>query len=111
MYLVDKTEEMIGSYGPAAEAYEKKFQLEEAPSGMLARGHYEAKVRIKEWWGFFWFIHMIEKGNSFYYLFTICNIIITYYRANSLMMIMLLIWNGPGPLISRRIGKSNNIYI
>jgi hypothetical protein len=41
---VDKTEEMIGSYGPNAEPYEKKFQTEEAPSGMLARGHYEAKV-------------------------------------------------------------------
>jgi hypothetical protein len=35
---------MIGSYGPNAEPYEKKFQTEEAPSGMLARGHYEAKV-------------------------------------------------------------------
>jgi hypothetical protein len=43
-FLVDKTEEMIGSYGPNAEAYEKKFQVEEAPSGMLARGHYDAKV-------------------------------------------------------------------
>ncbi|KAG2226832.1 hypothetical protein INT45_005797 [Circinella minor] len=43
---VDKTEEMIGSYGPAAEPYEKKFQLEEAPSGMLARGHYEAKSKF-----------------------------------------------------------------
>lgn len=36
---------MIGSYGPSAEAYEKKFQPEEAPSGMLARGHYDAKVK------------------------------------------------------------------
>ncbi|KAG1149409.1 hypothetical protein G6F37_003174 [Rhizopus arrhizus] len=43
---VDKTEEMIGSYGPAADSYEKKFQLEEAPSGMLARGHYEAKSKF-----------------------------------------------------------------
>lgn len=34
---VDKLEEMIGSYGPRAEAYEKKFVQEEAPSGMLAR--------------------------------------------------------------------------
>ncbi|KAF7722875.1 hypothetical protein EC973_002636 [Apophysomyces ossiformis] len=41
--IVDKTEEMIGSYGPSAEAYEKQFHLEEAPSGILARGHYEAK--------------------------------------------------------------------
>ncbi|CAG8513926.1 11929_t:CDS:2 [Ambispora gerdemannii] len=43
---VDKTEEMIGSYGPNSEPYEKKFQLEEAPSGMLARGHYEAKSKF-----------------------------------------------------------------
>jgi hypothetical protein len=44
---VDKTEEMIGSYGPSAESYEKKFLPEEAPSGMLARGHYDAKVKKK----------------------------------------------------------------
>ncbi|KAI8889537.1 hypothetical protein K501DRAFT_320241 [Backusella circina FSU 941] len=43
---VDKTEEMIGSYGPNADAYEKKFQVEEAPSGMLARGHYDAKSKF-----------------------------------------------------------------
>lgn len=44
LLIVDKTEEMIGSYGPSADPYEKKFLPEEAPSGMLARGHYEAKV-------------------------------------------------------------------
>jgi len=43
---VDKTEEMIGSYGPSPEPYVKKFMLEEAPSGMLARGKYEAKSRF-----------------------------------------------------------------
>jgi Rho GDP-dissociation inhibitor len=43
---VDKTEEMIGSYGPAPEPYEKKFMVEEAPAGMLARGHYEAKSKF-----------------------------------------------------------------
>lgn len=43
---MDKTEEMIGSYGPATEAYEKKFMPEEAPSGMLARGHYEVKSKF-----------------------------------------------------------------
>ncbi|OZJ04351.1 hypothetical protein BZG36_02360, partial [Bifiguratus adelaidae] len=41
---VDKTEEMIGSYGPSPNPYEKKFLLEEAPTGMLARGHYEART-------------------------------------------------------------------
>lgn len=35
---VDKLEEMIGSYGPRPEPYEKRFAQEEAPSGMLARG-------------------------------------------------------------------------
>jgi len=43
---VDKTEEMIGSYGPQEVPYEKKFLAEEAPSGMLARGHYEAKSKF-----------------------------------------------------------------
>ncbi|KAI8636697.1 hypothetical protein BD408DRAFT_355156 [Parasitella parasitica] len=58
---VDKTEEMLGSYGPNTEAYEKKFQPEEAPSGMLARGDYTVKSKFvdddknihMEWeWGF-----------------------------------------------------------
>jgi len=45
---VDKTEEMIGSYGPnpTPESYEKKFMTEEAPSGMLVRGHYDAKSKF-----------------------------------------------------------------
>ncbi|PWN53691.1 E set domain-containing protein [Violaceomyces palustris] len=34
---VDRMEEMIGSYGPKAEPYEKNFASNEAPSGMLAR--------------------------------------------------------------------------
>ncbi|KAK5661166.1 hypothetical protein OQA88_11057 [Cercophora sp. LCS_1] len=40
-----KTSEMIGSFPPNTEknpVYEKKFAEEEAPSGMLARGHYTA---------------------------------------------------------------------
>ncbi|KAK0746472.1 immunoglobulin E-set [Schizothecium vesticola] len=40
-----KTSEMIGSFAPNTEknaVYEKKFAEEEAPSGMLARGHYTA---------------------------------------------------------------------
>ncbi|KAL2862363.1 rho GDP-dissociation inhibitor [Aspergillus lucknowensis] len=42
---VSKDEEMLGSYAPNTTGkpiYEKKFQPEEAPSGMLARGHYNA---------------------------------------------------------------------
>ncbi|KAL3470917.1 immunoglobulin E-set [Aspergillus californicus] len=42
---VSKDQEMLGSYAPNTTGkpiYEKKFQQEEAPSGMLARGHYNA---------------------------------------------------------------------
>ncbi|KAF9961278.1 hypothetical protein BGZ72_004199 [Mortierella alpina] len=57
---VDKTEQMIGSYAANADILEKKA-IEEAPSGMLARGHYEVRSRFtdddgtihKEWnWSF-----------------------------------------------------------
>ncbi|KAI8927722.1 immunoglobulin E-set [Entophlyctis helioformis] len=43
---VDKMEEMVGSYGPAPTEYTKKFPLEEAPSGMMARGSYTVKSRF-----------------------------------------------------------------
>ncbi|KAG8166643.1 hypothetical protein KVR01_002332 [Diaporthe batatas] len=42
---VSKDSEMIGSYAPNTDKqplYTKKFNEEEAPSGMLARGHYNA---------------------------------------------------------------------
>merc|ERR1712000_220523 len=42
---VSKDSGMIGSYAPNTDkqpTYTKKFQEEEAPSGMLARGHYNA---------------------------------------------------------------------
>ncbi|POS81091.1 hypothetical protein DHEL01_v200507 [Diaporthe helianthi] len=42
---VSKDSEMIGSYAPNTDkqpSYTKKFNEEEAPSGMLARGHYNA---------------------------------------------------------------------
>ncbi|KAF9410897.1 hypothetical protein BGZ94_001494 [Podila epigama] len=54
---VDKSEEMIGSYAAQAAPYEKKA----TPSGLLARGHYEARSKFvdddgtvhKEWsWAF-----------------------------------------------------------
>ncbi|KAI7817627.1 immunoglobulin E-set [Gamsiella multidivaricata] len=58
---VDKSEEMIGSYAAKPDIIEKKFAVEEAPSGMVARGHYEARSMFvdddgtvhKEWnWSF-----------------------------------------------------------
>ncbi|GKZ24896.1 hypothetical protein AbraIFM66951_000675 [Aspergillus brasiliensis] len=42
---VSKDEEMLGSYAPSTTdkpVYEKKFNTEEAPSGMMYRGHYNA---------------------------------------------------------------------
>lgn len=39
-------EEMIGSYGPSDKEYEKKFAPEQAPSGMLARGHYTVRSKF-----------------------------------------------------------------
>ncbi|KAB8232997.1 rho GDP-dissociation inhibitor [Aspergillus alliaceus] len=42
---VSKDEEMLGSYAPNTTdkpMYEKKFNAEEAPSGIIARGHYNA---------------------------------------------------------------------
>lgn len=45
MGVKSKMQEMIGSYSPNTTdkpEYEKKFEPETAPSGMLGRGHYEA---------------------------------------------------------------------
>ncbi|ODQ65743.1 E set domain-containing protein [Nadsonia fulvescens var. elongata DSM 6958] len=46
---VDRFEEICGSYGPNTKGkpyYEKSFQEEEAPSGLLARGSYEATSKF-----------------------------------------------------------------
>jgi len=48
---VDRMEEMMGSYAPNTSAtpyYETACPLEEAPRGMLARGHYEAIARFMD---------------------------------------------------------------
>ena len=49
MGLSNKSQEMLGSYGPNTKekpVYEKKFEQETAPSGMIARGHYNAVSRF-----------------------------------------------------------------
>ncbi|CAI7603255.1 unnamed protein product [Penicillium bialowiezense] len=46
---VSKDEEMLGSYAPNTNVkplYEKIFNEEEAPSGMIARGHYNATSKF-----------------------------------------------------------------
>ncbi|KIW64750.1 hypothetical protein PV04_09661 [Phialophora macrospora] len=48
---VSKDQEMIGSFAPNTTdnpEYIKRFTEEEAPSGMLARGHYDAAVRFTD---------------------------------------------------------------
>lgn len=48
---VDKSEEMMGSFAPNTTDkpfYEKTFAAEEAPSGMLFRGHYEVQSRFMD---------------------------------------------------------------
>jgi len=45
MGISHKSQEMVGSYAPNPPenpTYEKKFEADTAPSGMLARGHYNA---------------------------------------------------------------------
>ena len=48
---VSKDEEMLGSYPPNTTEkpiYEKKFNPDEAPSGMIARGKYDALSRFQD---------------------------------------------------------------
>jgi len=51
MGVSHKLQEMIGSYSPNTDQkpfYEKKFEPETAPSGMLGRGHYTAISRFTD---------------------------------------------------------------
>ncbi|KAM9780537.1 rho GDP-dissociation inhibitor 1-like [Neosynchiropus ocellatus] len=45
---VDKSEFMVGSYGPKATEHDYLTPLEEAPKGMLARGTYTIKSRFTD---------------------------------------------------------------
>ncbi|KAI1884217.1 hypothetical protein AGOR_G00224150 [Albula goreensis] len=45
---IDKSDYMVGSYGPRAEEYEYLTPLEEAPKGMLARGTYNIKSKFTD---------------------------------------------------------------
>lgn len=45
---VDKTDYMVGSYGPRGEAYEFLTPMEEAPKGMLARGSYNIRSKFTD---------------------------------------------------------------
>ncbi|RUS32070.1 immunoglobulin E-set [Jimgerdemannia flammicorona] len=43
---INKTKEIIGSYSPVLESYEKKFVVEKTPTGILVCSHYEAKSKF-----------------------------------------------------------------
>jgi len=43
LFVVDSTKYMVGSYGPKQEVQSYTTPVEEAPSGMLARGSYTVK--------------------------------------------------------------------
>lgn len=45
---VDKTDYMVGSYGPRGEEYEFLTPIEEAPKGMLARGSYNIRSKFTD---------------------------------------------------------------
>uniref|UniRef100_A0A9J7XL49 Rho GDP-dissociation inhibitor 1 n=3 Tax=Cyprinus carpio TaxID=7962 RepID=A0A9J7XL49_CYPCA len=45
---IDKTDYMVGSYGPRPDEYEFLTPLEEAPKGMLARGTYNIKSKFTD---------------------------------------------------------------
>ncbi|ORX38423.1 E set domain-containing protein [Kockovaella imperatae] len=64
---VDKTEAMLGSYGPQTEAYSKTFASDESPSGMLARsGTYNVRSRVVDddntiWLDFEWAFKLAKE--------------------------------------------------
>ncbi|XP_078348166.1 rho GDP-dissociation inhibitor 1-like [Oculina patagonica] len=43
---VDKSSLMVGSYGPKAEPHQYQTPFDEAPKGMIARGHYTLKSKF-----------------------------------------------------------------
>ncbi|XP_070581401.1 rho GDP-dissociation inhibitor 1-like [Ptychodera flava] len=43
---VDKTTYMVGSYGPKAESHQYITPIDEAPKGMVSRGHYTVKSKF-----------------------------------------------------------------
>lgn len=44
---VDSTKEMIGTFSPQAEPYTHEMPEETTPSGLLARGQYSARSKVR----------------------------------------------------------------
>ena len=47
-YTVDKSNLMVGSYGPKTEPHVYQTPVETAPSGMMARGQYTVKSKFTD---------------------------------------------------------------
>ncbi len=47
-HTVDKSNMMVGSYGPKTEAHEHKSAPDDAPSGVIARGLYTVKSKFTD---------------------------------------------------------------
>ena len=45
---VDKNNHMVGSYGPKTEAHNYQTPVDDAPSGMIARGRYNVKSKFTD---------------------------------------------------------------
>ena len=45
---VDKSNFMVGSYGPKTEPHVFTTPMEDAPSGMISRGHYTVKSKFTD---------------------------------------------------------------
>lgn len=48
VYAVDRNAWMLGSYGPKTEIQSFKTPVDEAPSGLLARGKYTVKSKFMD---------------------------------------------------------------
>lgn len=47
-YVVDKSNLMVGSYGPKTEPHVYQTPVETAPSGMISRGQYTIKSKFTD---------------------------------------------------------------
>ena len=68
----DRIEEMLGSYAPG-KTNEKKFPLEEAPSGLLFRGKYDVRSKFTD-----------DDGHSFLDFNWTIEVSLLYYFSNRL---------------------------
>lgn len=47
LFAVDRTKEMLGTFSPQQELYTHEIPEDTTPSGILARGSYSARTKVK----------------------------------------------------------------